>query len=134
MKKTKLKLEILNNRYGVCKLESGTGIPGWISGNGFFSITGTPDELSVVCEEELIPEDVQSEKGWRIFKVQGPLDFSLIGIISDISTCLAGAGVSIFAVSTYETDYIMVREQELDQAVTALTEAEYEILNRVNIV
>ncbi len=130
MNKIRLKLEILKNRYGVCKLESGTAIPGWISGKGFFSITGTPEELSLVCEEELIPEGVKSEKGWRIFKVQGPLDFSLIGILSAISTCLAEAGISIFVVSTYETDYIMVREKGFQQAVTALIKAGYEILNK----
>jgi len=94
----------------------------------FLSITKTDDELSIVCEEENIPVSVKCERNWCILKVLGPLDFSLIGILSSISTTLAKQKVSIFAISTYDTDYILVKEASLDVAIKALEEANFIII------
>ena len=88
----------------------------------------TPDELSVVCPTAATPaQTLAREDGWRALRVVGQLDFSLVGILSRISATLAGAGVSIFAVSTYDTDYLLVKEAQLDTALASLDAAGYEI-------
>jgi hypothetical protein len=91
-------------------------------------MTYTQDELSIICEDVFVPPDIKQERGWRIIKVIGPLDFSLVGIISNITGILASAGVSLFTVSTYETDFILVRQESLNLAIHALREAQMEII------
>ncbi|AKB19990.1 MULTISPECIES: ACT domain-containing protein [unclassified Methanosarcina] len=131
MKQNKLTLSILEGRFGVCKLETGSEIPAWVCGSSFYSITRTLEELSVVCQESSIPSNIpagtQVERGWNCLKVEGPLDFELTGILAEISRTLADKGISIFAVSTYDTDYILVREKDLEYAVRALLKEGYEI-------
>jgi len=90
-------------------------------GCGFYSVTITPDEISLVCREEDIPADYPSEKPFRIFKVEGPLDFGLTGILSALLKPLADAGIPVFTLSTYDTDYLMVRSENLDRASSALS-------------
>lgn len=122
-----LKMSLLDTTLGVCRLNTDEEIPSWGIKGEFFSVTKTSDELSIVCEEQNIPQHILCERGWRALKVEGPLDFSLVGILSKISNVLAGAGVSIFAVSTYDTDYILVKNKDIDKAVEALIENEYEV-------
>ena len=124
MNDMKLTLELMKGIYGVCRLEKDGAIPDWATESDFFSITRTEDELSVVCCMEVIPRDLRCESDWRILKVAGPLDFSLVGILSSISRVLAENGVSIFAVSTYETDYILIKEKEIDAGIVALVGTE----------
>ncbi|HWT74570.1 MAG TPA: ACT domain-containing protein [Mobilitalea sp.] len=128
MSDKKLTLSLLKDNYAVCRLEPGSLIPDYAYNSDFYSITGTRDELSVVCLSDAIPEDVTCEKDWSIIKVEGPLDFSLIGILAPICTILADKKISIFAISTYDTDYILVRKKDVAGAVKALTEEGYEIL------
>ncbi|KKH95999.1 amino acid-binding protein [Methanosarcina sp. 1.H.T.1A.1] len=132
MKQNKLTLSVLEGRFGICKLETGSEIPEWVYGSSFLSVTQTPEELSVVCQERSIPENIPAgalvEKGWSCLKVEGPLDFGLTGILAGISTALADNGISIFAVSTYDTDYILVRETDMENAIRALEEVGYDIL------
>jgi hypothetical protein len=123
----KLKMTILKEGLGVCRLSPKDDIPSWGLSGKFFSITRTGEELSVVCEEQYIPEGINCECGWRALKVEGPLEFSLTGILAKISGVLAEAGVSIFAVSTYDTDYILVKNKDLDKAVQSLINKEYVI-------
>jgi hypothetical protein len=116
-----LKMKLLEGVYGVCRLGSAEPVPGWAgSRGGFLSVTRTEDELSVVCLQDGIPEDAKCERGWRIYKVLGPLDFSLVGILAGISGALAKSGVSMFAVSTYDTDYILVKGSDIGRASEAL--------------
>lgn len=103
-------------------------IPTWAKDSEFFSITKTLDELSIVCAEHDIPNDIKCEKDWRILKIEGPLDFSIIGILASISTILAQKGISIFAVSTYDTDYILVKDCDIDNAIEELSNEKYEII------
>lgn len=124
----KLTLRLLKQKYGVCKLNKDDLIPSWAQKGDFYSVTKTSDELSVVCLEENIPMGVKYEGQWRIFKIEGPLDFSLIGILSTISGILAEKSISIFAVSTYDTDYILLKDANEEKAVEALTEKDYEII------
>lgn len=125
MSKEVLTMKLLKEKFGVCKLDKDELIPEWIQNSKFYSVTKTEDELSIVCSQDSIPKEVKCEKDWRILKVEGPLDFSLIGILSSITTILAEKKISIFAISTYDTDYILVKNEEVDNAVNALSDEKY---------
>jgi len=127
-----LTMKLLKGKYGVCRLDKTDLIPEWAQNSDFISITRTLDELSIVCTEESIPNHIKCEKDWRILKIEGPLDFSLIGILAKISTVLAKKKISIFAVSTYDTDYILVRNKDINSAVEALVDEGYEIMGYTN--
>ncbi|MBS5925464.1 MAG: ACT domain-containing protein [Clostridium sp.] len=103
-------------------------VPLWVDTKNFISITRTEDELSIVCIDKNIPNEIKSEKGWRVLKVEGPLDFSLIGILSKISGILAKEKISIFVVSTFDTDYILVKEESLENSIKVLSD------NNINII
>jgi len=124
-----LTMKLLKERYGVCRLDKTELIPEWSKNSDFFAITRTADELSVVCSQDNIPNDIKCEKDWRILKIQGPLDFSLIGILASISTILAQKGISIFAISTYDTDYILVKNKDIDNAIESLIKERYEVID-----
>lgn len=123
----KLKMRLMKETYAVCRLSPMEAIPEWAAHNGFLSITRTEEELSVVCCEDAVPDGIQCDKDWKIFKVEGPLDFSLIGILASISTILAQKGISIFAISTFDTDYILVKNMNVNTAIHALIEHGYEV-------
>lgn len=124
----KLVIKALSGLYGVCRFDSNETIPDWAKHSGFYSITRTFEELSIVCSQEFIPHEVKCEKDWRILKVEGILDFSLIGILSSISTILAQSKISIFAISTFDTDYILLKDKDFSNAISALSHAGYEII------
>ncbi len=111
----------------MCRLAADDEIPRWALSGGFSSVTRTADELSLVCAEDAVPQGIQCEPGWRIFKVDGRLDFALTGILASVARPLAEAGVSIFAISTYHTDYVMVREQDVEKAALALAAAGHRV-------
>jgi len=123
-----LTMKLLKEKYGVCRLDKTESIPEWAKDSDFLSITKTLDELSIVCSIDSIPRGVKCEKDWRILKVEGPLDFSLVGILSSISSVLAQQKISIFAISTFDTDYILVKDKDVDNAVSSLSNAGYEII------
>ncbi len=128
----KLTLKLLKERYGVIRLEKGESIPTWVFAGEFYSITKTEDELSVVCIENNISLDIKNKKcetAWRILKVEGPLDFSLVGILAKISTLMANNSISIFAISTYDTDYILIKENNIKKAINTLTANGYKVSN-----
>jgi hypothetical protein len=112
----------------VCRLAPDDEIPRWALSNcGFASVTRTADELSLVCVESAVPQDIHCEPGWRLFKIEGPLDFALTGILASVAQPLADAGVSIFAISTYATDYVMVKQQDVEKAALALAAAGHRV-------
>lgn len=111
----KLTLSILPGKIGICHLDKNSSIPDWVKNISFCSITRTRDELSIVCPQDKIPAGVMAEKDWRVFKVEGPLGFSLTGIVSSLSKPLAEAEISIIYISTYETDYLLVEEKNLEK-------------------
>lgn len=127
----KLSLELLPDCLAVCALPPDSPFPQWALAGGMLSLTRTHDELSIVCSEQLVPLDVKAERGWRALQVAGPLDFSLVGILSAIASPLAQSGISIFALSTYQTDYVLVKESSLRQAVDALVQAGFVVENNV---
>ena len=118
---------MLDDRLAICKLRPEDGIPDWVSSGGFFSATRTPDELSIVCPERNVPEELLFEGGWRALRVEGPLEFSMVGALVSVAEPLAEAEVSIFVVSTYDTDYVLVKEERLDTATTALQRAGHKL-------
>ena len=117
-----LTLEILPGTFAVCRLPGTADAPEWASGR-FVSITRTDAELSVVCAEGAVPPQVRAEGGWRCLGVRGPLGFGLTGVLASLASPLAGSGVSIFVISTYDTDYLMVQGRDLDRARDALERA-----------
>lgn len=118
-----MQLSVLENTYAVCRLSANDLIPSWVDKSNFWTITKTQDELSIVCQQSNIPEDVKSERGWKIIKVNGVLDFGLTGILASLATPLALHKISIFALSTFDTDYILVKENKLEAAKLALINA-----------
>ena len=118
-----LSLIILPRRFAICRLSPDEPIPTFLTRSPFWSITRTGDELSVVLSEEIVPADWEAETGWRCLKVIGPLDFDLTGSLASLATPLYEAGVSIFVISTYDTDYLLVREENLEKATQILLES-----------
>ena len=109
--------------FSVCKISSADGVD---FARGFVFLAKTDEELSLVCESAHVPEGALAvEPGWRAFRVEGVLDFGLVGIIAEFTGVLAEAGVSVFVVSTYNTDYALVKSRDFDRAM--------ELLNRNNI-
>ncbi|NKF08565.1 ACT domain-containing protein [Clostridium gasigenes] len=131
MLEKKLNMKLLKEKYGVCRLDKKEPIPNWGIDGEFYSITKTEDELSIVCLEDNIPEKIQCEKEWRVLKIEGPLDFSLVGILAAISNLMAKNSISIFAISTYDTDYILVKEKYIDKAIMVLVNDRYEVARQV---
>lgn len=116
-----LTLTILPDRYAICRLAPTEQIPGWATAQDFVSISRTRNELSIVCPEQNVPSGINTAKGWRILKCEGPLDYSLTGIMASLAEPLADAGVAIFPIATHDTDYVLIKEPQLDIAVHALT-------------
>jgi enamine deaminase RidA (YjgF/YER057c/UK114 family) len=117
-----MKLEVLPETLAVCRLPASERIPSWALElhEGLVSITRTPEELSIVCPQVAVPPDTRSEDGFRALMVPGPIPFEQTGVLASIATPLAAAGISIFAISTYDTDYVLVREANLERALQAL--------------
>lgn len=123
-----MKLVVLEGELGVARLRATDPAPAWAGEGILSSVTRTAEELSVVCAAAAIPADVPAERGWRCLRVAGQVDFSLTGVLSSILGPLADAGVSIFALSTYDTDYVLVREQSLPAAIECLSAAGHDVM------
>jgi len=121
------KLELLPGVFAVCRLDNNAGLPDWAMNGLFFSITRTAEELSVVCPDAQVAPGVQKETGWRVLMVRGPLDFCLTGVLASLVGPLAGKGISIFSLSTFDTDYVMVKHEQLKEAIRTLESAGYDV-------
>ncbi len=120
---TKLDLRVLEGEYAICRLEASAPVPTWAMGEGFWSMSCSPEELSIVCHQGRVPPEIEAERGWRCIGLVGPFDFGLFGILASVLNPLAEARVGIFALSTYSTDYVLVKAGDLDRAVAALKQA-----------
>ena len=116
-------LSILPETFATVGLTPGTSIPGWATQGSFFSVTRTPDELSIVVDETLVPAGVQSQGGWRVMKVHGPFILSEVGVLASLAGPLAAAKISAFVVSTFDTDYLLVANENLAPAISTLERA-----------
>jgi uncharacterized protein len=122
-----IELDILPERFAICRLAPQAPLPSWAAASSLVSITRSADELSIVCEEKCVPSSVQAERDRQSLKVRGPLPFSATGILASLAAPLADAGVSIFVISTYDTDYLFVAARDLGPAVAALERAGHTI-------
>ena len=119
--------KLLDKDYSIYKFNMDFQIDNNIFSNDFISITKTKDEISVVAITGLFEHYIKKEDDWKILKIDGMLDFALTGIISRISTILANNGISVFVISTYNTDYIMIKKDKLEEAIKVLEGSEYKV-------
>ena len=123
MSHTNFTLSLLSDTFAICRLEPEADIPSWALAGDFFSVTRTKDELSLVCPQEMVPEETHCEKDFRNIKVKGPLDFTLVGVLASLTEALAQEDISMLAISTFDTDYLLVKEAQVDRAVQKLLQA-----------
>ncbi|HEV7920473.1 MAG TPA: ACT domain-containing protein [Thermoanaerobaculia bacterium] len=118
-----MRLRHIAGRYAVCRLHPQDAIPPWADGEGFVSISRTAEELSIICDEGRVPDGVQAERSWRCLAAEGPIAFSVTGVAASLTGALAAHGINVFLVATYDTDYLLVKEETLPRALDALREA-----------
>jgi hypothetical protein len=122
-----LSLLVLPELVAVCRLLPSIPIPAWASAGQFYSITRTDDELSIVCFQDAVPDGVVCERDWRCLRVAGAMPFSVVGVLASLTTPLAEADISVFAISTFDTDYLLVKTEKLEEAVVALRQVGHSI-------
>jgi len=120
-----MRFTLLDCRFAVALLDPRDPLPPWSEQGPFTSITRTPHELSIVCAEEHVPDDVRAEDGWRCLALEGPIAFETIGVAAEITRILAARSVSVFVISTFDTDYVLVKK--IDEAIDALLTAGHEV-------
>lgn len=120
MEAVSYQLNLLPETMALCRLAPDLPVPEWAASATLLNITRTTEELSILCDARLVPQEVQSEGGWRVFKMIGPLEFTMVGVLASVLNPLAEAGITILAISTYDTDYILVTEPDLKAAMAAL--------------
>src|SRR6202035_2485050 len=119
----KLDLSLLPHTYAVCQFHPDKHIPYWALLGDFVSLTRTHEELSIVCQQDNVPADVEAERGWHCVEVQGAFDFSEAGVNASLAVPLAEADISCLAIATYATDYLLIKEENLAQALQVLERA-----------
>lgn len=123
-----LPLELLPDTLAICRLEPGAPIPSWAAGpSPFLTLSRTAEELSITTLQSAVPAGVPCERDYRALRVRGPLPLNLVGIVAAIADPLAAAGLSIFAISTFDTDYVLVKARELEEALQVLRQAGHQI-------
>ena len=127
----KVHLKILDRQFSIYRFSPTTEVPPRIFNEPYFWIGKTDEELSIVCDAKLRLRGGQCNPGWTCFKILGPLDLSEIGILSELSTILASSKISIFALSTFDTDYILVKTENLAKATRTLMDNGYQVLERI---
>jgi hypothetical protein len=125
-----LTLTVLPETLAICRLSVDEAVPEWAAAADFVSITQTIDELSIVCREANVPSDVKADRGWRALKVAGPLDLALTGVLASLVNPLAEAQINIFAISTFDTDYLLVKGYNLAGACDVLRGAGF-VVNEI---
>ncbi|HET8923640.1 MAG TPA: ACT domain-containing protein [Candidatus Acidoferrum sp.] len=123
----RLELTLLPERFAIYRLAADAPIPKWATQGPFFSVTRTCDELSVVCELSLVPISVHAQPSWRVLKVHAPFVLSEAGVLSALASPLADARLSLFAISTFDTDYVLVASETLAAAIAVLEQAGHNI-------
>ncbi|MBI5565893.1 MAG: ACT domain-containing protein [Chloroflexi bacterium] len=121
-----LTLSVLPESLMICRLDQAAAIPAWATGD-FISITRTSDELSIVCNERDVPPGVKTDRNWRALKIEGPLDLSLTGVLASIAVPLAEAKINLFAISTFDTDYVLVKAHRVAEAIGVLRSAGHRV-------
>jgi uncharacterized protein len=117
-----MNLQVYAESYAICRLSPDDNFPSWTRGK-FISVTRTEEELSVVCEQNAVPSDIKCERDWCMLQVEGPMDLSIVGVLASLTKPLAEAGINLFAISTFDTDYLLVKVEKLEAAKVALEKA-----------
>ena len=126
------RFSLISDALAIVRLPPGASVPAWaLEPSAFASITRTGDELSVVCSEAQVPPGAMAEPGWRAFKLHGPFPFAQVGVLVAFASPLASQGISIFAVSTFDTDYVLVKADRVDRAIDALAAAGHTLVPAV---
>ena len=120
-------ISVLKDDFKVCRLNAFDGVPDWALKSPLSSVTRTAEELSIVCPDQIAPKEVQSEQEWKCLKIHGPLGFEEVGIISGLTKVLADANISVFVLSTFETDYILVKRMNIEQAAKVLADKGHDV-------
>lgn len=115
-----MRLLVLKKTYAIVSLAPEETLPEWASNDEFASITTTPDEVSIVAPQDSVPSDAIVDRDWRCLKLEGPLDLALTGVLAALLVPLADAGIPVFPVATYQTDYVLVKEKSLVDAIQVL--------------
>lgn len=118
-----LQLSLLPEKYAIVGLSAHADLPVWATQGPFFSVTRTSEEISIVVEESRVPAGIQSQAGWRVIKVHGPFVLSEVGVLAALAGPLAAAKISLFVLSTFDTDYLLISSENLDAAVSVLEHA-----------
>jgi hypothetical protein len=123
-----LTLQLIAGEFAVCRLAADAALPFWADSAVFSSVTRTADELSVICPAAQIPPDVKAELGWRLLKFAGPFDFSAVGVLASVTSPLAQAGISLLALGTFDTDYVLVKTARLEETLRTLEAAGHAVM------
>ncbi len=119
----KLRLSLFTHKYAVCQFHPDKHIPYWALLGDFVSLTRTHEELSIVCQQDNVPGDIEAERGWRCVQVHGAFDFSVAGVHASLAIPLAEADISVLAIATYATDYLLLKEENVERALQVLEQA-----------
>lgn len=122
----KLRIRVHDARLAVCRLAANAPTPDWIGGP-FTSITRTAEELSIVCDEQSVPVGVQAAPGWRLLSIEGPIPFETTGVAATLIAPLSAAGVSVFLIATFDTDYLLLRADAFERSLDLLRQAGHDI-------
>ena len=123
-----LPLEVLAETLAVCRLPADAPVPLWATGpSRFLTVSRTSEELSITAVQASVPPELRCERDYRALRVKGPLPLNLIGVLAAIADPLAAAGLSIFAISTFDTDYVLVKARDLEPAIAALERAGHQV-------
>lgn len=123
-----LAITVLPGLFAVCRLDASAGVPTWAQAGPFWFVGRSLDEVSVICDQQHVPPGVHCEQGWRCLRLDGPFALTMTGVLLRVLAPLADAGVAIFALSTFDTDHVLVRERALDAAVDALRAAGHQVI------
>lgn len=123
----KLTLSLQPHTYAVCHFHPDKHIPYWALLGDFVSLTRTDEELSVVCQQENVPEEIDAERDWRCVKVHGTFDFSVAGVNASLALPLADADISVLSIATYSTQYWLVKEEHIERALQVLVQAGHQL-------
>jgi hypothetical protein len=122
-----VRLDLMTGVFSIARLAPSGPVPAWAETGKFVSLTRTGEELSIVCDSSCIPPDVRTHGGWRCLRVAGPLDFSLVGVLASLMEPLARAGIPVFVISTFDTDYILIGESHLPAATAVLEQSGHSV-------
>jgi hypothetical protein len=126
-------LTVLPGHYAICQLPPTAAIPIWANGGDFCAITRTHDELSIICAQETLPNispesgDISIARNWALLRVEGPFAFDVTGVLAALSAPLAQAGIVLLAVATFQTDYLLVKAEQLEDTIKALVKAGHRV-------